>query len=81
MGTYTPDFDLKGFWENNEEIKILRSVNSIEGVCKECVHQKVCRGDCKAIAVSHYNKWDAPNPNCQELYDSGCFPKSRLINR
>ena len=80
-GTYTPDFDLKGFWENNEEIKILRSVNSIEGVCKECVHQKVCRGDCKAIAVSHYNKWDAPNPNCQELYDSGCFPKSRLINR
>lgn len=80
-GTYTSDFDLKGFWENNEGIKLLRSTESIEGVCKECVHQKVCRGDCKAIAVNHYNKWNAPNPNCQELFDNGLFPKSRLIKR
>lgn len=79
-GNYTSDFNLKDFWDNNEGIRLLRSIDAIDGICDKCVHKKVCRGDCRAIAVSHFNKWDAPNPNCQNLYNNGCFPKSRLIS-
>jgi radical SAM protein with 4Fe4S-binding SPASM domain len=80
-GYYTKDLDLKYFWENNEGLEILRSADNIKGVCEECIHHKTCRGDCKAIAINHYSYWNAPNPICQELFDNGDFPKSRLFKR
>jgi len=77
--TYNLNYDLEYFWLNSKELETLRKMNEINGVCKECVHGKVCKGDCKAIAFNYYGKWDAPSPNCQNLYDTGKFPKSRLL--
>ncbi|MDR0553414.1 MAG: radical SAM protein [Treponema sp.] len=78
-GTYNKEFELKTFWENNTAINAMRNAKHIDGVCGQCIHQKVCRGECKAIAVNHFNRWDAPSPFCQELFDRGNFPRTRLL--
>ena len=78
-GKYGADFDLAHFWKNNEGVNLLRDEVRLEGVCKQCVHQKSCQGDCKALAMNRYGSWNSPNPMCQELFENGMFPQSRIF--
>ncbi|HEB12492.1 MAG TPA: radical SAM protein [Actinobacteria bacterium] len=53
--------------------------NRLEGVCKICVLRKYCRGRCRAIAFLLSGSFLAADDRCQEAFDEGYFPKSRLI--
>lgn len=53
-------------------------VESIGGVCDMCIHKKHCKGYCRANAVFVSNDVYAPYFLCQDMYNKGLFPKTRL---
>lgn len=75
------DLDLKKIWETNEVLKFVRDSipQKLKGVCKTCIHKYECKGECRVFADRIYDSLDSPAPFCQELYESGNFPKTRLI--
>ena len=65
-------------WKNNE--KLLRFVNidpdNLKGVCGNCLARSLCRGGCRLYAMSKYlGDFEAPDPDCQKVYNLGKFPK------
>ena len=78
-GYYSKDLDLRDFWFNNPYLLNIRAAQASDGVCLNCVHNKICHGDCKALSVDCYDRWDAPSPFCQREYELGNFPKTRMI--
>lgn len=75
----TPLMDI---WRDSPFFHQLREVahGDVKGVCGNCVFYSVCRGVCKMSSWSHYGEKDAPYPLCQEIYNSGSFPKYALID-
>jgi len=71
---------LKEVWKNNPLLSDLRSglPEHLKGVCKQCVMKNICLGSC--IAQNYYNRKDLWGSYwyCQEAYDSGLFPETRL---
>jgi radical SAM protein with 4Fe4S-binding SPASM domain len=75
------NYDLKNIWDTNEVLKFVRESipHQLKGVCGKCIHKNGCRGECRVFADQIFNSLDSPFPYCQELYDSGNFPQTRLI--
>jgi SynChlorMet cassette radical SAM/SPASM protein ScmF len=75
------DIDVHELWENNVRLKEIHDgvETRLQGVCGQCVFRKKCAGGCRAHALLTYGDFFAPAPMCQAYYDSGAFPKSRLI--
>lgn len=75
------NLDLKRIWKTNEVLKFVRESipQKLKGVCEVCIHKNECKGECRVFADQTYGSLDAPAPWCQELYDSGNFPGTRLI--
>ncbi|MCI0470230.1 MAG: SPASM domain-containing protein, partial [Candidatus Aminicenantes bacterium] len=75
------NLDLKKIWETNEVLKFVRESipYKLKGVCEKCIHKNSCQGECRVFADHIYDSLDSPSPFCQELYDSGNFPQTRLI--
>ncbi len=73
--------DLDEIWENHTKLKQLRTAADmkLEGVCKKCIHFLTCRGSCRVLAYRENKTWNVSLPLCQQLYDKGLFPESRLI--
>jgi radical SAM protein with 4Fe4S-binding SPASM domain len=69
-------------WRNSPFFEELREIGGgkVKGVCSNCVFYKVCRGVCKMSSYSHYGEKDAPYPLCQEVYNTGRFPRYALID-
>ena len=65
---------------NNERIKEKCDdiLDNIEGVCNNCIHKCHCKGYCRANALFVSDNIKAPYFLCQEMYESGLFPTSRL---
>lgn len=76
------NIDLKDTWESNPILVDIRedTHRKLKGVCSNCIFRKRCLGGCRAEAVCAYGDFFAPNPLCQELYESGAFPESKLID-
>lgn len=72
--------DVWDFGYNNILGNIRKSVPSrLEGVCSICMMKKYCLGYCRAEAYYKYQSLTAPYPGCQEMFEAGLFPRSRLI--
>ena len=69
-------------WKNGAFFEGLRAIGDgkVQGVCGNCVFYKACRGVCRMSSYSHYGTTDAPYPLCQEVYNSGGFPKYALLD-
>jgi len=71
---------LKNVWENSAVLNDIRAglPAKLKGVCSECLLKHVCLGSC--IAQNYYSNRDlwAPHWFCQEAYNRGLFPASRL---
>jgi SynChlorMet cassette radical SAM/SPASM protein ScmF len=73
---------LKDIWLHNPTLKRIREdiPLKLEGVCAVCVFKNMCMGSCRAEA--YYEGGDlitAPSRFCQEAYEEGLFPKTRLV--
>lgn len=75
--------DIKDIWENNPLLSIIHDSphTHLQGICNNCIFRKKCLGGCRAEALCAYGDFFAPNPVCQYYYDSGKFPKMKLINQ
>jgi SynChlorMet cassette radical SAM/SPASM protein ScmF len=50
------------------------------GICERCLVRSYCAwGYCRADAFAHTGSLSAPASFCQECYDAGLFPASRLL--
>lgn len=81
LGDIQEGIDLDEIWENHPKLKKLRAVADVklEGVCKKCIHFLTCRGSCRVLAYRESKTWNSSLPLCQQLYEEGLFPESRLI--
>jgi len=68
-------------WKNNEKLKKYREFNpnKLKGVCGNCSAKELCRGGCRLYAITKYNyDFNAPDPDCQKVYDANYFPDYAL---
>ena len=74
---------LENVWRFNALLREIRSglPEKLNGVCKLCTMKNVCLGKCvvQNIVQGKDNLWQ-PFWYCQEAYNKGLFPKSRLIS-
>ena len=80
MGNIRED-DIRDIWENSPILKSLREIvpKKMEGICSNCILKGVCLGACRANAFVLTGDLSAPDWVCQEAYEKGLFPQSRLI--
>jgi len=89
MGYKTPelvfghvsDIELAKVWQENAILQEIRAriPDGLEGVCGNCILKRGCQGGCRSNAYELFGSITAPSPACQDLYDAGLFPNSRLI--
>jgi len=74
---------LKDVWENNPMVKFIREniPSKLEGVCGKCIFKRLCLGKCRASAYHDSRSLTAPFFMCQEAYENGLFPKTRIFNQ
>jgi SynChlorMet cassette radical SAM/SPASM protein ScmF len=79
MGNIKTD-RLKDVWENNPIVNFIREniPAKLEGVCGNCIFKKLCLGKCRAAAYHDARSLTAPFFMCQEAYEQGLFPRTRL---
>ncbi len=70
------DQDLPAAWSSHPLLLALREVvpDQLEGVCGKCMAKKMCRGSCRAAAISEGGKLSSPHPICRWLYENKKFP-------
>ena len=89
IGETVPDFvfghsgtdRLEEVWNNTRVLQEFREglPQRLEGTCGDCLMKGVCLGSC--VAQNYYrtkNFW-APNWYCEQAYDLGLFPESRIL--
>ncbi len=68
-------------WNNNNILNQIREnlPGNLKGICSKCMMKNYCLGKC--IANTYFLTGDLFNgfPFCQEAYDKGIFPETRLI--
>jgi SynChlorMet cassette radical SAM/SPASM protein ScmF len=76
------DRDLGDLWRENALLKEARDgiPDKLEGICGKCILKKRCQGGCRAMAMEVYGSLTAPDPTCQAFYESGQFPKTRMLS-
>lgn len=76
---------LKDIWENSIILNRFRDMNpnNLKGICGNCLARDYCRGGCRLHAISKYNDFLAPDPQCQIVYNMGMFPEYAIddLNR
>jgi pyrroloquinoline quinone biosynthesis protein E len=80
---HVSSIDVKEIWNTNPILKDIHedTHTKLKGICSNCIFRKQCLGGCRAEALCAYDDFFAPHPRCQEFYESGKFPGSRLINQ
>jgi SynChlorMet cassette radical SAM/SPASM protein ScmF len=68
-------------WENSPLFKQIREKVpfALEGVCGRCMFRYSCLGFCRAEVMNDFDGVTAPFPMCEEAYQKGLFPKSRIV--
>ncbi len=70
-------------WKTNEKLLKYKKMeeDKLKGICGNCLARNLCRGGCRLHALTKYNyDFYAPDPECQNVYDLGYFPKYALEN-
>ena len=72
---------LKDIWDNTKVLQQVRKEipSKLEGVCGICIFKNRCLGSCRADVYHNTGSLFAPYWFCQEAYDEGFFPSTRLI--
>ena len=67
--------NLSDVWNDNSNLNKLRSEipDRLTGVCGKCLVKSICKGSCRAVAVSSGGTINSPHPICQYLYDKNKF--------
>jgi SynChlorMet cassette radical SAM/SPASM protein ScmF len=75
--------DVAEVWLNHPRLKELRGIApaELDGVCGQCVHGQSCFGSCRANTYNAKQSLRAPYQLCQDAYEMGLFPASRLRPR
>lgn len=75
VGNLTEE-SLENIWLNNQTLQAFRNMDpdSLNGVCGNCLARGLCRGGCRVHALSKYDDFFAPSPQCQTVYNLGKFP-------
>jgi SynChlorMet cassette radical SAM/SPASM protein ScmF len=73
--------DLAAVWTKSPKLKELRRVipDKFEGVCGRCLHRQTCLGACVANNYHQAKNFNAPYYFCDEAFQRGLFPVSRLL--
>jgi SynChlorMet cassette radical SAM/SPASM protein ScmF len=73
---------LADIWMNHPTLnEVRRSIpEALEGICSNCVMRTTCQGACRASAYERFGSITAPTPGCQQLYDEGLFPRTRMVD-
>ncbi len=73
--------NVKDLWKNNPILADIHedTHKKLKGICSNCIFKRQCLGGCRAIALCNDGDFFAPHPVCQIYFDSGKFPKSRLV--
>jgi SynChlorMet cassette radical SAM/SPASM protein ScmF len=89
IGVTTPDLiyghiehdSLYDIWCSSPGLKQLREQvpAQLEGICAQCVHQALCKGDCVAHTYYRTHQLCSPHQFCEEAETLGFFPASRKI--
>jgi len=68
-------------WRENSVLASIRKdlPEKLEGVCGMCVFRNRCVGSCRADVYHNTGSLTAPYWFCQEAYDGGFFPRTRLV--
>lgn len=74
---------IKDIWKSSPMLQKIREgvPSKLEGICGMCVLKNMCLGDCRAEVFHNTGSVTAPYWFCQEAYDSGLFPSTRLMPR
>ncbi len=72
---------LKYIWRENTVLKKIKEEipYKLKGVCSICVFRNKCLGYCRAEIYHNTGDLFAPYWFCQEAYDKGLFPPTRLV--
>jgi len=72
--------DLKKVWTQSEKLLELRRLipEHFEGVCGRCLHKYQCLGSCIAHNYFQHHRFNAPYFFCQQAFELGLFPASRM---
>ena len=72
---------IKDIWNNHSILEDIRKnvPDNLEGVCGKCILKSYCLGKCRAEAYYTKGSLLAPLSFCQEAYEQGFFPNSRLV--
>jgi len=80
MGDIRTD-DIARVWNESPILADLRKAvpERLEGICGKCVLKGVCLGACRANAYVMSGNLMAPYWICQEAYEDGIFPETRIV--
>lgn len=70
-------------WKENKKLKQYKKLNpdKLKGICGNCLARNLCRGGCRLHALMKYDgDFYAPDPECQNVYNLGKFPKYAMEN-
>ncbi|MDP8299237.1 MAG: radical SAM protein [Candidatus Tantalella remota] len=72
---------IKEIWLNHPVVREIREdlPMKLEGVCGLCVFRGACLGGCRAEVFHNKGSLRAPFWLCQEAYEEGMFPSTRMI--
>ncbi|MBL7196646.1 MAG: radical SAM protein [Candidatus Omnitrophica bacterium] len=71
---------IRDIWQNHPVLKEIRESvpEKLEGICGQCILKNYCLGKCRAEAYYTKGSLLAPISFCQQAYEQGLFPVSRL---
>lgn len=73
--------NLEEVWKNSPILANLREIvpKKMKGICGKCILKGLCLGACRANAYVLQGDLAAPDRICQEAYEMGLFPETRII--
>jgi SynChlorMet cassette radical SAM/SPASM protein ScmF len=76
------EVSVKEVWECNDTLLSIRREIAAEreGVCRRCMFKGYCvAGHCRALSYARYGSLRQPYPFCEDSYEAGLCPESRLL--
>ena len=72
---------IKEIWDSHPALKEIREgvPKKLGGICGRCMLKHYCLGKCRAEAYYTNGSLLAPLSFCQDAYEEGLFPKSRMV--
>ncbi len=81
MGNIRKD-NITHIWEEGKYFNIIRETvpGQLSGICGKCLFKHHCLGFCRADVLSESQTALGPNRLCQEAFENGLFPESRILD-